>query len=116
MREFASRRERFQGELLTHMGLVGASVGLALVMGFPLGLLAHRKKGLYNPTFFTLNTLQTIPSLALFGILIPVLAALTHKFPILLDMGIRGIGNAPAIIALTAYSLLPVAVLMPFIS
>jgi osmoprotectant transport system permease protein len=108
MHEFTNRRERFFGEMLTHLALVVSSVGLALAFGMPLGLLAHRKKRLYNPTFFTLNTLQTIPSLALFGILIPVLAALTLKFPILADLGIKGIGTAPAIIALTVYSLLPV--------
>jgi len=109
MREFANRKERFLGELVTHLVLVGSSVGLALGVGIPLGLLAHRKKPLYTPTFFILNTLQTMPSLALFGILIPVLAAITLKFPILGDMGIKGIGTAPAIIALTVYSLLPVA-------
>ena len=109
MREFANRRERFFDEMFTHLVLVGLSVGLALAIGIPLGLLAHRKKRLYNPTFFTLNTLQTMPSLALFGILIPILAAVTLKFPILTDLGIKGIGAAPAIIALTVYSLLPVA-------
>jgi osmoprotectant transport system permease protein len=109
MREFTNRRERFFGEMFTHLALVGSSVGLALALGLPLGLLAHRKKRLYNPTFFTLNTLQTMPSLALFGILIPVLAAVTLRFPILSDLGIKGIGAAPAIIALTVYSLLPVA-------
>lgn len=109
MREFANRKERFFDEVLTHLLLVGSSVGLALVIGIPLGLLAHRKKQLDTPTFFTLNTLQTMPSLALFGILIPILASLTVKFPILAEMGIRGIGTAPAIIALTVYSLLPVA-------
>jgi osmoprotectant transport system permease protein len=50
-----------------------------------------------------------MPSLALFGILIPVLAAVTLRFPALADLGIKGIGAAPAIIALTVYSLLPVA-------
>jgi osmoprotectant transport system permease protein len=109
MREFTNRRERFFDEMFTHLALVGSSVGLALAFGIPLGLLAHRKKRLYTPTFFTLNTLQTMPSLALFGILIPVLAAVTLRFPALADLGIKGIGAAPAIIALTVYSLLPVA-------
>ncbi len=108
MQEFTNRRDRFFGELLTHMLLACSSVFFALAAGIPLGLLAYRKKRLYNPTFFTLNTLQTIPSLALFGILIPVLAAITMKFPFLNEMGIRGIGAAPAIIALTIYSLLPI--------
>lgn len=108
MREFANRRERFFSELITHAALVVSSVGLSLALGIPLGLLAHRKKRFYNPTFFTLNTLQTTPSLALFGILIPILAAATLKFPFLTEMGVSGIGTAPALIALTAYSLLPV--------
>jgi osmoprotectant transport system permease protein len=109
MREFANRKERFFGELLTHLLLVSSSVGLALGLGIPLGLLAHRKRNFYTPTFFTLNTLQTTPSLALFGILIPILAAVTLRFPILANIGIKGIGATPAIIALTVYSLLPVA-------
>lgn len=109
MLEFANRRERFFGELATHLALAFSSVGLALIIGVPLGLVAHRVKRLYNPTFFTLNTLQTMPSLALFGLLIPVLAALTARFPLLEDAGIRGIGAAPALIVLTVYSLLPVA-------
>lgn len=109
MREFANRKDRFFDEMLTHILLVLSSVGLALALGMPLGLLAHRKKRLYDPTFFILNTLQTVPSLALFGLLIPLLAALTLRFPFLSDLGIRGIGTAPAIIALTVYSLLPVA-------
>ena len=109
MREFANRRERFFDEMIMHLMLVGSSVTLALALGIPLGLLAHRKKRMYGPTFLTLNTLQTMPSLALFGILIPILAAVTMRFPILTDLGIRGIGAAPAVIALTVYSLLPVA-------
>ena len=109
MREFTNRKERFFDEMFTHLALVGSSVGLALALGIPLGLLAHRKRRLHNPTFFTLNTLQTIPSLALFGILIPVLSAAILKFPALTYLGIKGIGAAPAIIALTVYSLLPVA-------
>jgi osmoprotectant transport system permease protein len=109
MHEFANRKQRFFDEMFTHLLLAGSSVALALLIGIPLGTLAYRKRQIYNPTFFTLNILQTMPSLALFGILIPVLAALTLKFPILTGLGIKGIGAAPAIIALTVYSLLPVA-------
>lgn len=109
MREFTNRKERFFDEIVMHLLLVISSVGFALAMGIPLGLLAYRKRRFYSPTFFSLNTLQTIPSLALFGILIPVLASVTLRYPFLVDLGIRGIGAAPAIIALTIYSLLPVA-------
>jgi osmoprotectant transport system permease protein len=109
MREFANRRERFTDELLTHLALAGASVTAAMCIGIPMGILAHRRMRLRGPAFFTLNTLQTVPSLALFGILIPVLAAVTSKVPALEKAGVQAIGAAPAIIALVIYSLLPVA-------
>ncbi|UCF29817.1 MAG: ABC transporter permease [bacterium] len=108
MREFAQRRSRFFLELRSHLVLAITSVVTATAIGLPLGLLTHRKAATRAPTFFTLNTLQTIPSLALFGILIPVLAALTARFPFLSEVGVQGIGTAPALIALIAYSLLPV--------
>jgi osmoprotectant transport system permease protein len=109
MREFANRKSRFAGELRSHLILASSAVGAATFIGIPLGILAHRRTSLRTPTFFTLNTLQTLPSLALFGILIPILSALTIRFPALTEVGIHGIGAAPAIIALTVYSLLPVA-------
>lgn len=109
MREFANRKSRFTGELKNHLILAFSAVGVAAFIGIPLGILAHRRTFLRTPTFFTLNTLQTLPSLALFGILIPILSALTIRFPSLTKAGIHGIGAAPAIIALTVYSLLPVA-------
>ena len=109
MREFANRKSRFAGELRSHLILASSAVGAATFIGIPLGILAHRRTSLRTPTFFTLNTLQTLPSLALFGILIPILSALTIRFPALTEVGIHGIGAAPAISALTVYSLLPVA-------
>jgi len=109
MREFANRKSRFTSELRSHLLLAFSAVGAATIIGIPLGILAHRRTSLRTPTFFTLNTLQTLPSLALFGILIPILSALTIRFPALTEVGIHGIGAAPAIIALTVYSLLPVA-------
>ena len=52
--------------------------------------------------------MQTIPSLALFGLLIAPLSALSFAFPFLREFGIRGVGIAPAMIALVIYSLLPI--------
>jgi osmoprotectant transport system permease protein len=63
---------------------------------------------LQRPIFGLLNFFQTIPSLALFGLLIAPLSYLANKYPVLQELGIHGIGWAPAIIALVAYSLLPV--------
>jgi osmoprotectant transport system permease protein len=74
----------------------------------PLGLLAWRRKALEKPVFVGVNGIQTIPSLALFGLMIAPLAFISQAFPVLRQLGIRGIGNAPALIALTLYALLPI--------
>jgi osmoprotectant transport system permease protein len=108
-REYMNRQERFFGELGTHLLLATSAVMLAVIIGVPLGILAHRWISFRGPVFFSLNTFQTVPSLALFGILIPILAAVTARFPVLESVGIQGIGTAPTLIALTVYSLLPVA-------
>src|SRR5438128_2590326 len=67
-----------------------------------------RSARLENPLFAALNLLQTIPSIALFGLLIVPLSALAAAVPPLAAIGIGGIGVAPAIIALVLYALLPV--------
>ncbi|AUB34289.1 opuBD, osmoprotectant transport system permease protein [Nostoc flagelliforme CCNUN1] len=80
---------------LEHLFLVGIAIGIAILVGIPLGILITRKTYLRQPILGIANIFQTIPSLALFGLLIPV--------PI-----IGGIGAVPAIVALTVYSLLPI--------
>jgi osmoprotectant transport system permease protein len=55
-----------------------------------------------------LNLIQTIPSIALFGILMVPLAALAAAYPWVGELGVHGIGAAPAVIALFLYALLPV--------
>ena len=109
LREFHNRQDRFFHELVDHFTLAFGSVALAVTIGLPLGILAHRGKRIRTPLFFILNIFQTIPSLALFGILIPVLAALLELWPRLSGLGVQAIGATPALIALTVYSLLPVA-------
>lgn len=109
MREYASRRAVFGVEIIRHGLLVLGSVGLALLIGVPLGLLTARKPAIGSSVFSTLNLLQTIPSVAMFGLLIVPLSALASAIPSLAAIGIGGIGPAPAIIALTLYSLLPIA-------
>jgi osmoprotectant transport system permease protein len=86
-------------ELLTltreHILLVVLSTGLAVLIGLPLGILLTRISSLRTPVLGFANVMQTVPSLALFGLLIPV--------PF-----IGGIGARTAIIALALYALLPV--------
>ncbi len=54
-----------------------------------------------------LNVIQTIPSVALFGLLIAPLAGLVKQFPWLAEFGVAGTGMTPALIALVLYALLP---------
>lgn len=106
--EYTSHRQLFAAALQRHMTLVGASVGGAVVIGFPLGVIAARSPRLQGSLFAGLNVLQTIPSIALFGLLIVPLSALVAAIPRLAEFGIGGIGVAPALIALVLYALLPV--------
>lgn len=80
---------------LQHVTLVGISMLLATAIGIPLGVLLTRRVALRRWVLGGANIIQAIPSLALFGFLIPV--------PI---MG--GIGSRTAIVALTLYALLPI--------
>lgn len=107
MREYATRRDVFETELVQHIMLVLSSALIAIAIGVPLGLLAARKPAFASGIFGALNLLQTIPSIALFGLLIAPLSALAASLPLLATLGIGGIGMAPAITALVLYALLP---------
>jgi osmoprotectant transport system permease protein len=78
-----------------HLWLVFISIAIAVVIGLPLGILITRRKRLRAPVLGIANVMQTIPSLALFGFLIPL--------PF-----IGGIGPRTAIVALVFYALLPI--------
>ncbi len=107
-KEYQIHRQIFAQAMARHMTLVGASVGAATAIGFPLGVAIARRPGLQGPVFAVLNILQTIPSIALFGLLIVPLSTLVAALPRLAAYGIGGIGVTPAIIALVLYALLPV--------
>jgi osmoprotectant transport system permease protein len=107
-KEYEIHRQVFADAMARHMTLVGASVGTAAAIGFPLGATTARRPKLQGPVFAVLNILQTIPSIALFGLLIVPLSALVAAVPRLAAFGVGGIGVTPAIIALVLYALLPV--------
>ena len=107
-KEYAIHRRVFADAMARHMTLVGVSVGAAAAIGFPLGVAIARRPGLQGPVFAVLNILQTIPSIALFGLLIVPLSVLVAAVPWLAAYGVGGIGVTPAIIALVLYALLPV--------
>jgi osmoprotectant transport system permease protein len=107
-REYHTRQAGFAGALIRHIVLVAAAIGPAVLIGFPLGVAAVRRPGWQDSLFAVLNLLQTIPSIALFGLLLVPLSAVATAVPSLAALGIGGIGMAPAIIALVLYALLPV--------
>src|SRR5918999_4203547 len=78
-----------------HLVLVFISIATAVLIGVPTGILLTRYRALRGPVLGVANVMQTIPSLALFGFLIPL--------PF-----IGGIGTRTALVALVLYSLLPI--------
>jgi osmoprotectant transport system permease protein len=78
-----------------HLVLVGSALAVAVTVGVPLGILITRRAAWRRPVLGAASILQTVPSLALFGFLIPL--------PL-----IGGIGPRTAIIALVIYALLPI--------
>jgi osmoprotectant transport system permease protein len=80
---------------LEHIFLVAVSVAIAAAIAVPAGVWLARAESMRRPVVAVVNVLQTIPSLALFGFLIPI--------PV-----IGGIGKRTAIVALVLYALLPI--------
>ena len=86
------QREKLAEQTLTHTGLTFISLLFAVLIGIPLGILISRKLKLAGTILGVAGILQTIPSIALLGVMIPLL----------------GIGPKPAIVALFLYALLPI--------
>ncbi|WP_329906511.1 ABC transporter permease [Serratia quinivorans] len=107
LKEYYNRQDVFDAALLQHLTILLATLVPALVIGIPLGVLCFRSVRLQTPIFSTLNIIQTVPSIALFGLLIAPLAGLAKALPWLAEHGVSGIGMAPAIVALVLYALLP---------
>ena len=81
--EFVKERGRFVKELIIHLNITFKSVFFAILFGIPMGVIAWKNRILNPYIFGFINTLQTIPSLALFGLLIAPLSYISNKFPVL---------------------------------
>lgn len=108
MQEWQAQRERFGAELTQHVRLVGLALGSALLLGVPLAVWSTRRERVGAAALALASGIQTVPSLALLGLLIAPLAWLADQVPLLRRWGISGIGTAPALVAMTLYALLPV--------
>lgn len=107
LKEYVNRQDVFNDALWQHLQILFATLVPAVLLGIPLGLTCFRSPRFQGAIFSTLNIIQTIPSIALFGLLIAPLAGLAAAIPWLAEHGVSGIGLAPAIVALVLYALLP---------
>jgi osmoprotectant transport system permease protein len=90
-RVLVQRREALASQLIEHLKLVGSAIGMAVVVGVSVGILLTRLRRLAGPALGAASVIQTIPSLALLALMIPIF----------------GIGVQAAIAALFLYALLP---------
>ncbi|HHQ6032924.1 TPA: ABC transporter permease [Enterobacter hormaechei subsp. xiangfangensis] len=107
LKEYVNRQEVFDNALAQHLTILFGTLIPALLLGVPLGMWCYRHTSRQGAVFTVLNVIQTIPSVALFGLLIAPLAGLVKSFPALAAAGIAGTGLTPALIALVLYALLP---------
>ena len=108
MKEYVNRSDVFLAAITRHLQIVLLAMAFSLGFGLPLGWAACNSATLGRWLFALLNIVQTIPSIALFGLLMAPLALLALAWPALGRAGISGVGLAPAVIALTLYAMLPV--------
>jgi len=80
-----------------HIYMVGLSLIIATALGVPLGIIITKHEELAKRVINGANVIMTVPSIALFGLMLPVLAIIGH-----------GLGKVPAVIALVLYSQLPI--------
>ena len=106
--EYANQSDIFGPAILRHLQIVLLAVTPALVIGLLLAWRMTKKKSLRQALFPVLSVIQTIPSIALFGLLMAPLAWAAVQLPALGRAGISGVGIAPAVLALFMYALLPI--------
>ncbi|HLI14310.1 MAG TPA: ABC transporter permease [Alphaproteobacteria bacterium] len=82
---------------LQHISIVGVAVGFAILTGVPIGIAITQSRRAADAVLYVASIIMTIPSIALFGVMIPVLSLIG-----------QGIGYLPAVIAVLLYSQLPI--------
>lgn len=105
MKEYGTYQDQFAEYFRNHISMSFGVVICGVLFGVPLGWVAYKyaKPGKVINTI--LNTIESIPSLALICVMMFPLSWLSNQFPILRDMGIAGVGATPVFCALFCYSL-----------
>ncbi len=96
-RFFADNLQRSLQLTWEHIWIVGLALIIAICIGVPTGIAISRNERLARRVIGAANVLMTIPSIALFGIMLPILSLIN-----------QGLGKVPAVIALVLYSQLPI--------
>ena len=94
---FANNLDRTLELAWEHVWMVGIALIIAVLLGVPLGIWISRHEAAASRVIASANLVMTIPSIALFGLMLPVLSPLG-----------QGLGMVPAVIALVLYSQLPI--------
>ncbi len=108
VREYNNLQDVFARELYRHLTLALLSACLAILPGVMLGYASLRYPKAKEWIFGFVHLFQVAPTLSLLALMMIPLTALSRAFPFLSDLGIKGIGFAPAFIVLFLYSLLPI--------
>ena len=106
--EYQAQTVLFWTATLQHIWLAVSALVAGALIGVPLGVLSARNRTVLDVALGVTGVIQTFPSLALLGLLIVPFATLSATYPVLRMLGVKGIGAAPAIFALTLYALLPI--------
>ena len=93
----ANNADVIAGMAVEHISIVAVAVGFAILTGVPIGIAITQNQRAADAVLYTASIIVTIPSIALFGLMIPVLSLIGH-----------GIGWLPAVIAILLYSQLPI--------
>lgn len=107
-KEFINIEVTFYAELRRHLTLSLTSAAVALLPGILLGYVCHKNQRLREWILGVVNLFQVAPTLSLLGLIMIPLTYLSRNVPLVADLGIRGVGFAPAFIVLTLYCLLPI--------
>jgi osmoprotectant transport system permease protein len=105
--EYRAREDAVRAALWRHLLLAAAALALAVAVAAPLVWFGFRHRRLGAAMGALLSGVQVVPAMALFALLIPLLAALLAAAPSLRALGIGAIGPVPAVLATAAYLALP---------
>jgi osmoprotectant transport system permease protein len=108
LREYANQGDRFWAEVGAQVTFSAVSVAIAVVAGVALGILAYVRPRARAAVFTSVSVFQTIPGLAMIGLLFAPLSWLGSNVAVLKRLHVGGLGWTPVVTALTLYALLAV--------